>query len=438
MKNLTNHLVNYMGEYKRELYVLVLAIFTLLLVTSCQENCTIEQRYTYYEPVYTSVQTIRESVQTEDARTIQSAGKIFFKGNYLYINAPNEGVHIIDNSDPSNPINRGFINIPGSVDLSIKGNYLYSDSYMDLVIIDISDIDNAKEIGRVNDVFDNYNSFGYYTEGAVVTDWVEVDQITAYDCDEQLTMHHWGYFYRGGIAVAEFASFDAALSTNSGSPGVAGSMSRFALSNNTLYVITESNLTPMDLTIPEAPVKAQTQYIDWGIETLFPSGNNLFIGANDGMHIMDLTDPLNPELITTYEHVSSCDPVIVDGDHAFVTLRSGTECAGFTDQLEVINIQNLSDPQLEYIYPMHNPHGLGKDGDLLFICDGDDGLKIYNSSDLSAIDSNMVAHYPGINAFDIIPYQNVAMMIGQDGLYQYDYSDINNIRLLSKISYSEF
>jgi len=84
-------------------------------------------------------------------------------------------------------------------------------------------------------------------------------------------------------------------------------------------------------------------------------------------------------------------------------------------------------------YPMTNPHGLGKEGDILFICDGSAGLKIYDAADPKTITSHLIKTYPGINAFDVIPIGNVLVMIGDDGLYQYNYSNILNITLLSKI-----
>ena len=210
-------------------------------------------------------------------------------------------------------------------------------------------------------------------------------------------------------------------------------MARFALSGDYLYIIDMSDLQSVDVTQPTAMTVGTEVHVDWGIETIFPNGDVLFIGAQAGMHIMDISNPLNPSQISTYRHVTSCDPVIVDGDFAFVTLRSGTECQGFTNQLEVIDIADLSSPQLLHVYAMDNPHGLGKDGDALFVCDGDSGLKVYNASDVSTIDKNELAHYQDIQAFDVIPFNNVAMMIGEDGLYQYDYSDLNDIKLLSHI-----
>ena len=48
----------------------------------------------------------------------------------------------------------------------------------------------------------------------------------------------------------------------------------------------------------------------------------------------------------------------------------------------------------------------------------------------------MIAHYNDIHAVDVIPLNNVLMMIGEDGLYQFDYSNPANMKLLSKIELS--
>jgi hypothetical protein len=82
---------------------------------------------------------------------------------------------------------------------------------------------------------------------------------------------------------------------------------------------------------------------------------------------------------------------------------------------------------------MFNPHELGIDSNVLFICDGDAGLKIYDAADPMEIHLNQLAHFPEIKAYDAIPLNGVLMMIGADGLYQYDYSNISEIVLLSSI-----
>ncbi|HEX6334878.1 MAG TPA: hypothetical protein VFZ78_11670, partial [Flavisolibacter sp.] len=127
-----------------------------------------------------------------------------------------------------------------------------------------------------------------------------------------------------------------------------------------------------------------------------------------------------------------CDPVVADNNHAYVTLRSGTTCEGFSNQLEIVDITSLSNPVLVKTYSMTNPHGLSKDGNMLFICDGSDGLKVYNASNVNSL--QMVRHITGLETFDIIAMNNLAIVVAKDGLYQYDYSNPADIRLLSKLS----
>ena len=81
--------------------------------------------------------------------------------------------------------------------------------------------------------------------------------------------------------------------------------------------------------------------------------------------------------------MQSCDPVIADEKYAYVTLRTGTTCNGVNNRLEILDIANINSPSLVKTYEMTNPHGLSKDGNLLFVCDGANGLKVYNASDVN-------------------------------------------------------
>jgi len=67
----------------------------------------------------------------------------------------------------------------------------------------------------------------------------------------------------------------------------------------------------------------------------------------------------------------------------------------------------------------------------------DDGLKIYKIGDPQTLMSNRLAHYPGMDGFDVIAYNNVLMMIADDGIYQYDYTNLDQIKLLSKLAIGE-
>ena len=80
---------------------------------------------------------------------------------------------------------------------------------------------------------------------------------------------------------------------------------------------------------------------------------------------------------------------------------------------------------------MGRPHGLAKDGDLLLICDGQFGLKVFNAA--KPTDLKSLSTIGNIDTYDVIATNKIALVVAKDGLYQYDYSDVSNIRLLSKI-----
>lgn len=429
---------------RASLYAMVFLISLLglsIMLESCSDKCEATQEFIYLEPVYTTLEDLRAAVSIEEPRSIDAAGRIYIKDHWLFVNEPGKGIHLFNNSDARNPVPVNFINIPGNYDISVKGNTLYADSFIDLVVFDISTPTDIKELKRLENVFSNYNTLGFYLDASkgLITEWVEKKEVKVYESDCDANVQAWGgFYYKGGIAV-EAASFDrsAALAPGNGSgPGVGGSMARFAINADHLYALDGADIQVIDVTNAVNPVAGNRQTISFDIETIFPYKNNLFIGSRSGMHIFDVTNPASPSFLSTYSHVRVCDPVVVNDTIAYVTLRSGSECEGFTNQLEVIDISDLTNPQIIETYPMTNPHGLGIDLNTLFICDGSDGLKIFDASNHHAIDQNLLAHYPGITTFDVIPFNNRLIMLAQEGIYQYDYSDLDNISLLSHIPIS--
>ncbi|HYC86221.1 MAG TPA: hypothetical protein VEB86_13405 [Chryseosolibacter sp.] len=435
------------ARLKKRIHVSLYAIIFLtgllgisVILESCTDTCEVTHEYVYYAPVYTSLTELRTSVELTDPKPVETVGKIYIKDHWLFVNAPGKGIHVIDNSNPAAPRHVHFINIPGSYDLAVKGNILYADSYIDLVLLDISNIENIHEINRLENVFSNYNTLGFYLDAGkgLITEWVEQTEVKVYESDCDANIQPWGgIFYEDGFLLRADAAFNsaAAIAPGNGSgPGVGGSMARFTINENHLYMLDGGDVQTVDITQLTDPVVKGRTTISWDIETIFPYKQNLFIGSRTGMHILDVSNPEQPERISTYAHVRVCDPVVVQDSYAYVTLRSGTECEGFTNQLEVINIEDLTNPQLLAIHPMHNPHGLGIDNSTLFVCDGAQGLKVYDASDYKKIPEKQLAHYNNIDAFDVIPYNNNLIMIGKDGIFQYDYSDPANIKFLSKIA----
>lgn len=425
----------------------LLFVLTGFSLTSCKDDCEATITYQTTEPVYRQVQELRDALGSEPARQLEEPGKIYVHGHYLFINEHQKGLHVIDNSNPAAPRNVAFFNIPGNVDLAVKGNILYADSYMDLVALDISNPENITLLKRVESVFSSMYSFQHSEMGAnlVLVDYAAktVMKKIKSDCNAAAPpsanpVAEFDSGFRslaggGSGAKSNTGGASAGTSNNGSGTGKGGSMARFTLYGNFLYTVGLSNLQLFNITDPANPTASTNLELGWGIETIFPHEDKLFIGSTTGMHIYDIANPANPKHLSTYEHVRSCDPVVVYGSYAYVTLRSGTACQGFTNQLDLINISDLKNPKLVKSYPMQNPHGLGIDNKTLFLCEGSFGLKVFDIQDPTKIDQNLLRHFKNINAYDVIPLNQVLMMIGQDGLYQYDYSDPKNLTLLSRI-----
>ena len=61
-------------------------------------------------------------------------------------------------------------------------------------------------------------------------------------------------------------------------------------------------------------------------------------------------------------------------------------------------------------------------------------LKVFDVSDLEDIDGNKLDEYDNMNGYDVISLQNdLLLMIGSDGFYQFDSSDPKNLKQLSHI-----
>ncbi|MFM7428931.1 MAG: LVIVD repeat-containing protein [Flammeovirgaceae bacterium] len=424
---------------KKKTALPVLLLLLLLIPFACEDKYEVEQKYSYFEPIYTTAAEIRASVGVVAPQEIKEAGKIYIKDNWLFVNEVGKGIHVIDNSNPKAPVIKNFLNIPGNYDLAVKGNILYADSYIDLVAIDISDKSNIKIVKRLEGIFSVYNRMGSGIDPVkgIITSWKEKENVTVTTLRNQV--QPWGGFWIGGdvAAFSQVSSMKtASVPGNPATTGIGGSMARFTIEGDYLYMLDAGNVHSVSIKTLENPIAKSKNMIAWDIETIFPHEGKLFFGAQSGMYIFELDDPEKPTQISRYAHVRSCDPVVVEGDLAYVTLRSGTTCQGFTNQLEVIDIKDLTNPVLLKIYPMTNPHGLGIDNKNLFICDGDDGLKIYDATDHLKISDNQLAHYKNINTYDVIPYNNVAIMTGKDGIYQFDYSKPKDIKLLSKVTIS--
>lgn len=420
---------------KKIFYLLSLVVIAL---ASCTDHVTETITYKINEPIFMTATAFRNSVKvSSEAHKISNLGKMCFYNDYLYISEPEKGIHIIDNRDPANPQIVGFIELLGNADLAIRNGLLYADSYIDLVWFDISKPALPEIKGRLDSIFTTAlpmpaNQYGIdYAQCYSGTNQGIVVGFKLTEKTEDVK-HYTGGWWRGGGIMTDGLYTLNSTAEKGGSTGINGSMSRFTIYNDRLYSVVNNYMNIFDLA-GEKPLKAAGDlYMGWNVETIFSYKNNMFLGTSTGMLIYSVADPLKPEYQSSISHAFGCDPVVVDNDLAYVTVHSGGNvCGQSTNELFIVDVKNVKNPKQLVSYTMTNPTGLGIDNGKLFLCD--DGLKIYNITQPQTLLSNELAHFTDMAGFDVIASNNIVMMIAKDGIYQYDYSNANQIKLLSKI-----
>jgi hypothetical protein len=424
-------------------------VLVALLFQSCLKDKHVEERtYMANSPVYMTHENLAQSIKVEEPRELCTPRKIYASGEYLFINELGKGIHVLNNADPRNPQNLYFVNIPGNVDMSAKGGYLYADSYSDLVTFDIADIDNIREVCRTPKVF-KYVLPPHNTDypismidpgKGVVVSWL-VKQVTEVcengRCGELYDVN----FDNERLILSDVAFGEAGSGMQVGKMdgvNVAGSMSRFMTYRTNLYALSSgADVAIFDVADASCPTFSREVKLLSGVETLFSYKENMFVGAETGMYIYDLSNPDNPTYVSSFEHVQSCDPVVVYDDKAYVTTRGTNNCGGWVNQLDVLDISDIRNPTSIAESDMSEPYGLGIDGqnDILFVCDGSAGVKVFNNVS-DQVNSSGLNYNQTINnsGYDVIPMNGHLIIIGDDGLHQYNYNNIEDIELMSTIA----
>ena len=212
--------------------------------------------------------------------------------------------------------------------------------------------------------------------------------------------------------------------------GKGGSLARFTISGNYLYTVDQSSLHTISLADAEHPQKMADKSLGIYTETIYPYQNSLLLGTETGMFVYDLSNPANPQYITYFQHIRSCDPVVAQNGYAYITLNTGNQrCFNGANELQIVDISNLSSPLPVKTLSLSNPTGLDINTDTLYVCNK--GLKIFNVADKhNPIEINFIE---GIDAQDVIVHQGSIIVIASDGLYQYKLTN-GGLQKISAIS----
>ncbi|WP_341215240.1 hypothetical protein [uncultured Wocania sp.] len=403
---------------------------TLIFVSivSCDKDDTDYEFVTVATPELMSKSVFRNSVEVVVPKNIEEAGKIYTYSNYIFVSDVNKGIHIIDNTNPKLPKPIKYIVIPGNEDISVRDNFLYADSATDLLVFDISDINEVHLVERLEDVFTIYN-YQIPVEAQAV-------DYSNFDYENHIIVGWTTKLERRKVvdeSSIDIVFNDTALNSGASESvtGQGGSLARFQIVNNYLYTVGSYEMTIFNIENLSSPNLVTKQNAGWNIETMFQADGYLYLGSTNGMYIYSLSNPAAPEYVSDFTHWEGCDPVVVDGDYAYLTLRGGNLCGQDESVLEVIDISDKTNPTLAARYVLENPYGLGIKDNMLFVCDGIAGLKLFDKT--NPLNISIKKAYKNIQATDVIPLENNLIMIGGKTLYQYEYGD-NELKLISSFS----
>ena len=233
-----------------------------------------------------------------------------------------------------------------------------------------------------------------------------------------------------------YCSKDSSGNFAGGAPsGQGGSLARFAIVNDYLYAVDEENLSVFSISDPASPQLLRTIKVGFEIETIFPFKDKLFIGSTSVVHIFSITDPAKPAKLSqaiSPTVLRRCDPVVAKDNVAYATLRVNGACGGVQSILACYDISDIANPVQKGTFNVTEPYGLGYKGDVLYVCDKNVGLRVFDISNAySPVQIKTMRESDWY--IDVIPYNDVLICWTATGAVLYDITDNRNPVLLSSI-----
>lgn len=270
---------------------------------------------------------------------------------WLFVSDAYAGVRVYDVTDPTNPTLVHTIPLWDNTGNAARGDVLYANEGLSLRAYRIS--------GETYELVDEIEREPQWVDNVFVE-----PRSRGFGC--------------------QCADDDAVTSPSPQSAG--SSYATFAVVDEYLYYLDYGELVTVSIADPEEMKEVSRLAVGWDIETLHPTEDYLFIGGSRGMYIFDRLLPAAPRKLSRLEHTRACDPVVVSGDVAYVTLRGRGRCGGARDVLLTVDIARPSQPKVVCETNVATPHGLAVNDPLLYVSKGDNGFALFDVSRVGAPD----------------------------------------------------
>ena len=422
---------------KNFLYLFI-ALVTVSIMSCNDDIGKINITYQEASAVYGDLEEIRATPLNDVVQSVNNPGKIYVSNNYIFLGEEEKGIHVINNINASNPVHVNFIAIPGNREFFVKDEYLYAESYYDVLKINISNPENAILEGRAEFVFQEEftNDAGETLLGFSFT---EVSKELDQDSD------FYNEIMTDRIVYLDFAqniipksAVPSSFAGNSNQQS--GTVNRITHAKDHVYVIgnTSMNIIDDSGSAFEKVSGNQTFWAPNDMETIFPYEDKLFIGSRSSMTIYDISNPEQPSEDYIFDHATACDPVLPIDEVAYITLRTAdfSSCPGNTNALIVLDIEQLNNPEQVNEIEMKSPYGMTLIANLLFVGEGENGLSIFNVVDRQ--NPVLVKTVENLSAYDVIQHPGnpgLVLIAGPNGLEQYSINNNLDFSFESRIDF---
>lgn len=217
-----------------------------------------------------------------------------------------------------------------------------------------------------------------------------------------------------------------------GNTGQGGSLARFTTAMDHLYVVDDRKLYTYSLANTANPQLKGNIDVGFRIETIYSFKDKLFIGSSDAMYVYSLANPAQPAKLGQASHVRACDPVVANDSLAYVTVRSSSRCGGDVSALIVYDVKYITQPLERNRVIMESPWGLGIKGNRLYVCNGNNGLNVYDITD--PLRPVLKKQLSGNTFYDVIIIDDMMLAMIEGGTAIFELKANDEINMAAKIT----
>jgi hypothetical protein len=318
-------------------------------------------------------------------------------GDYAYVPSTNQGLLVVNVSDPSSPtlegINTDYANpsSPLPRDVFISEPYAYvADYFSGLVVLDINDKTDPQAVALDA-------TLGYPWE-------IKLDGTNVFVADED-----------EGLAIFDISQPDnPSFVTNHDPPGNGDTKSVYIHGQNAVLADDLYGLQIVDISTPSNPDdQGNWDKTGFAVTDVQIVGNYAYVADFEaGLKILDVSNPSNPNLVGVYDTDGDAWAVKVVGDSAYVADRF--------DGLKVINVANPTNPTQAWNIPTSSETwDVDVSGSHAYVADYDNGLKVIDINTRNVVGS---LNTDG-NAYSVHVVGEFAYLGDGDGLLVINISD---------------